>query len=177
MRPLYVSVRLAAAVAAVTAAAGCMSVGADAGGAVRPSHSAGTKGGRAPGGEDALSDGGAGHAGGGGEGRHGHGGKGKPGETPAASDSPSVQAGVSAAPVDGVVPPKPGEPTPTEAVLVPPQTSAAPEPPPASPPAPPVPSDPPVSEPSPSAHDGTGSQLEQRERPYRPGWRPHRTRG
>ncbi|MGW2897858.1 hypothetical protein ACWDAO_25490 [Streptomyces sp. NPDC001212] len=88
MRPLFVSVRLAAVVAAVTAAAGCVSVGEDAG-SVRPSHSAGDRGGRAPGGVDAVSRGDAGRAGGGGDGKRGHGGKGKPGESPSAPVSPS----------------------------------------------------------------------------------------
>lgn len=48
MRPMYVPVRLAAAVVAVAAAAGCMSVGDDAGGSAKPSHSAGQRGGEAP---------------------------------------------------------------------------------------------------------------------------------
>ena len=60
MRPLYVPVRLAATVVAVAAAAGCMSVGDDTGGSVKPSHSAGQRGGEAPDGGSAVPGGGAG---------------------------------------------------------------------------------------------------------------------
>ncbi|RSN33988.1 hypothetical protein DMH12_38575, partial [Streptomyces sp. WAC 04229] len=62
MRPLYVPVRLAATAMAVVAATGCMSVGDDeSGGGVRPSHSAGERGGEAPGGGPAGPGGSAGH--------------------------------------------------------------------------------------------------------------------
>ncbi|EYT79853.1 hypothetical protein CF54_28880, partial [Streptomyces sp. Tu 6176] len=58
---------------------------------------------------------------------------------------------------------------PTEVVPEPPQTSAPPpEQPPASPP-PPASPDPTVAEPSSSAHEGTGTQLAQREPAPAPG--------
>ncbi|PNG16385.1 hypothetical protein C1J00_42195, partial [Streptomyces cahuitamycinicus] len=76
MRPLYVPVRLAATVVAVAAAAGCMSVGDDAGGSVKPSHSAGQRGGEAPDGGPAVSGGGAGFGAAGEESERGRG-KGK----------------------------------------------------------------------------------------------------
>ncbi|MEV5906631.1 hypothetical protein AB0L81_43370, partial [Streptomyces sp. NPDC052127] len=79
MRPLYVPVRLAATVMAVAAAAGCMSVGHEEGGRAKPSHSAGQRGGEAPGGVSAGSGGGFGMGAAGGDGKHGHGKGGKGG--------------------------------------------------------------------------------------------------
>ncbi|ELP61714.1 hypothetical protein STRTUCAR8_05911, partial [Streptomyces turgidiscabies Car8] len=75
MRPLHVPVRLAATVVAVVAAAGCMSVGDGDAGQVKPSHSAGQKGAKAPDGGSAVTGGGgSGWAGGsGGDAKHGHG--------------------------------------------------------------------------------------------------------
>lgn len=64
MRPLYVPVRLAVTALAVAAAAGCMSVGDDDGSQARPSHSAGQRGGGAPGGGQGGPGGGAGYGGG-----------------------------------------------------------------------------------------------------------------
>jgi hypothetical protein len=96
VRPMYVPVRLAAAVMAVSAAAGCMSVGDGEGGPATPSHSAGQRGGEAP-------DGGPAGVGGGylgprgGDGKHGdHKGKDEASGSPSASASPSAQASESA---------------------------------------------------------------------------------
>ncbi|KUO08812.1 hypothetical protein [Streptomyces sp. DSM 15324] len=170
MRPMYVPVRLAATVLAVTAAAGCMSVGNDAEGPVKPSHSAGRHGGAEP-------DGGPAGVGGGymgavgGDGKHGHGKhRGKHGASASASASASPSAGASASAPAGPAKPgrtvPPGEPAPTDAQPTAPG-SPAPEPP-APSPEPPTPApDPTVAEPSSSAHEetggGTGAQLLQRE--------------
>jgi hypothetical protein len=176
VRPLYVSVRLAAAVVAVTAAAGCVSVGEDSGGGSRPSHSAGQRGGEAGEGAAAVSGDAVGRVRGQADGKHGHGGKGKGGKSPSAPASSSAGAGASATtPGKRDLPPKAGEPTPTDAVSEPPHTSSAPEPPPASSPPPPASPDPTVAEPSSSAHQGTGPQLEQRAPAPAPG-RPGRMR-
>ncbi|MYR57953.1 hypothetical protein GTY54_17505, partial [Streptomyces sp. SID625] len=72
VRPLPVSVRLAAALAALAAATGCVSVGEEAGGGARPSHSAEQGGGEVPGGAAAVSGAAADRAGAG-DGKHGHG--------------------------------------------------------------------------------------------------------
>ncbi|MFJ4949768.1 hypothetical protein [Streptomyces sp. NPDC088760] len=161
MRPLYVPVRLAAAVLAVTAAAGCVNVGDDAG-RVRPSHPAGQRGGEAPDGGPVDGVGGlAREEGGAGDGKHGHGGKAKKGESASASATPSAARSVSHAPAEPGRTVQPGDPEPTKAQPTPPVTSAPPEPP-ASTPPPPV-SDPPSAEPSSSAHEEAGPQLAQRE--------------
>ncbi|WP_251094028.1 hypothetical protein [Streptomyces sp. Caat 7-52] len=169
MRPLNVPVRLAVTVLAVTAAAGCVNVGDDAGRA-RPSHSAGQRGGEAPGGapvadvrgfadEDVIGDG-----------KRGHRGKAKPGRSASAPAGPSGTGSASGKPGKPGTPGKPGEPgttdppgdpAPTEVPPTPPASSAPPEPP-ASTPPPPV-SEQPSAEPSSSAHDETGPQLVQRE--------------
>ncbi|MEV5147666.1 hypothetical protein AB0L14_25565 [Streptomyces sp. NPDC052727] len=160
MRPLYVPVRLAVAVLAVTAAAGCVNVGDDAG-RVRPSHSAGQRGAEAPDGGPVPGVGGFAEEGGGaGDGKHGHGGKAKRGKPGSASASPSAARSASHAPAEPGRTAEPGEPVPTKAPPTPPVTSAPPEPP-ASTPPPPV-SEPPSAEPSSSAHEETGPQLVQR---------------
>ncbi|MYW48378.1 hypothetical protein GT346_34985, partial [Streptomyces sp. SID161] len=74
MRPSYVPVRLAVTVLALTAAAGCVSVGDDAGRA-RPAHSAGQRGGEVPDGGPAQGAGGLAGEGAVGDGKHWHGGK------------------------------------------------------------------------------------------------------
>ncbi|MEU3858004.1 hypothetical protein AB0F03_11600 [Streptomyces sp. NPDC028722] len=163
MRPLNVPVRLAVTVLAVTAAAGCMNVGDDAGRA-RPAHSAGRHGGDAPGGGPA---GGVGGVGGPGreepaaDGKHGHGGKKKPGGSRSASAGPTGARSASAVPVEPGKSAGPGEPVPSMVPPTPPASTAPPEPP-ASTPPPPV-SEPPSAEPSSSAHEETGPQLVQRE--------------
>ncbi|WP_143662142.1 hypothetical protein, partial [Streptomyces glaucescens] len=116
MRPLYVPVRLAATLLAVTAAAGCMSVGDDDGGRAEPSHSAGPEGGEAPGGFPAVTGGGAGYqgvaageadrAGGKGKGKGKGGGKGRgKGDAAGVSAAPSASApdggGATVAPPGG----------------------------------------------------------------------------
>ncbi|WP_416986406.1 hypothetical protein [Streptomyces sp. T028] len=170
MPPMYVPVRLAATVLAVAAAAGCMSVGDDAGGPAKPSHSAGQRSGVEPdGGPAGVGGGYMGAAGG--DGKHGHGkGRGKHGASASASASASPSAGGSASASAGPAKPgrtvKPGEPTPTNEQ---PTTPGSPDPePPAPSPEPPSPvPDPTVAEPSSSAHEetggGTGPQLIQRE--------------
>lgn len=161
MRPLYVPVRLAAAVLAVTAAAGCVNVGDDAGRA-RPSHSAGQRGGEVPDGGPVAGAGGyVEERGGAGDGKHGHGGKAKRGKPGSASATPSAARSASHAPAEPGRTAEPGEPVPTKAPPTPPVTSAPPEPP-ASTPPPPV-SEPPSAEPSSSAHEETSPQLVQRE--------------
>lgn len=91
MRPMYVPVRLAAAVAVVAAAAGCMSVGDDAGGGAKPSHSAGQHGGAAPDGGSGVPGGGIGFGGSAGDGKHGHG-KPGPGSPPRVRPRPARPA-------------------------------------------------------------------------------------
>ncbi|MFD5640144.1 hypothetical protein ACFWJM_39220 [Streptomyces sp. NPDC127077] len=164
MRALYVPVRLAAAVLAVAATAGCMSVGDDAG-RPGPSHSADRRADGVPGDGSAVVGGEVGSY----SGKSGKGGKGrrhgkasaKPGESASgdASASPGAKPSAKATEKDGApskasTPPG-GEPTP-------PRTSAepSPEPPPASPPSPP---DPGTPEPSSSAHEQPVTQLIQRE--------------
>lgn len=170
MRPIRVPVRLAATVLAVAAVSGCMSVGDDAGGPARPSHSAGRPGGVEPDGGPAGVGGGYLGAGGG-DGKHGHGkGRGRHGASASASASASPSEGGSASASAGPAQPgrtvKPGEPTPTKAQPTSPGP-AVPQPPAPSPEPPsPVP-DPTVAEPSSSAHEetggGTGAQLTLRE--------------
>jgi hypothetical protein len=165
VRPLYVPVRLAATVIAVAAAAGCMSVGDDgAGGSVKPSHSAGQRGAKAPDGGSAVS-GGAGYGTGAADGEGGHGkgkgGKGKraPGKSGGPSVSPSAVAGTSA-PTDDK-PGKPARPSPPRTSAPSPTRTPDPEPTPTSPG--PSASPDPTPEPSSSAHEPPGPQLAQRE--------------
>ncbi|MEU5307668.1 hypothetical protein [Streptomyces sp. NPDC021562] len=167
MRPLNVPVRLAVAVMAVAAAAGCVNVGDDAGKA-RPSHSAGHRGGDAvAGGSGVSGEGGAGYGGAVADGKRGHAGKPKPGESASASGQPARGGDSSgpdapAQPGGSVAPGVPaGPPTGDPASPTPP--AVTPTPPPASPPPPPPVSDPPSAEPSSSAHGETGPQLVQRE--------------
>lgn len=160
MRPMYVPVRLVVTVLAVTAAAGCVNVGDDAGRA-RPSHSAGQRGGEAPDGWPVGGEGALGHGGAGADGKHGHGGKAKRGESASASATPSGPRSASAAPTKPGKTVAPGDPAPTQGQPEPPPTSAPPEPPATTPPPPPT--EPPSAEPSSSAHEGTGPQLVQRE--------------
>ncbi|MFE2096635.1 MULTISPECIES: hypothetical protein [unclassified Streptomyces] len=159
MRPLYVPVRLVVTVLALTAAAGCVSVGDDAGRA-RPSHSAGQRGGEAPDGGPVDVGGGLGHGGGGsGDGKHEHGGKKKRGESATPSVTPSVPGSVSAAP------PQPGktvDPAPAHTIEPTPTQTAEPQPTPTEEPTP-ASTPPPSAEPSSSAHEETGPQLVQRE--------------
>ena len=176
MRPLYVPVRMAATALAVAAAAGCMSVGDDgSGGRAKPSQSAGERGGEVPEGGPAVSGGNAGYdaaaadeghgkgkkgaggdrAGGDGKGKGGEGGKGK---------DASASAPPAAHPT-GAPPPNGGNhgPEPTRTPPAEPTRTAEPEPTPTEePPASPTP-DPTVAEPSSSAHEPPGTQLEQRE--------------
>ncbi|GAA2605487.1 hypothetical protein [Streptomyces lienomycini] len=172
MRPLYVPVRLAATAVAVVAAAGCMSVGDESGGDVRPSHSAGERGGEAPEGGPAVSGGTAGYREaaadeGHGEGKKaGGGGRGdgrEKGEDGTDGDA-SASASSAGHPSRGA-PPKGGDPEPEPTRMPPeePTRTAEPEPTPTQePPAPPTP-EPTVAEPSSSAHEPPGTQLEQRE--------------
>lgn len=168
MRPLYVPVRLAATVVAVAAAAGCMSVGDDdAGGSVKPSHSAGQRGGEAPDGGPAVSGGGAGFgaAGADGERGRGKGGKGKRGKGGGAGESVSPAVSPSAD-VSPTVPgrDKPGGPVrPTPKPPVPPAPTRTAEPEPTPTPPEPTASPEPTPEPSSSAHEPPGPQLGQRE--------------
>jgi hypothetical protein len=162
----HVSVRLAAALVAVAAAAGCMSVGEDAqGGSARPAHSAGERGDDATGGGPAAPGREQGRDDGTGDAKHGHGGRGKKGERPAPpSGSPSAGASPPAAPGVRTGPTAPpGMPSPTKQDPTPPATSDPQPPPPQDPSPPPPPS--PDAEPSSSAHEGTGTgtQLAQRE--------------
>jgi hypothetical protein len=170
VRPVYASVRLAVAVVAVTAAAGCVSVGGDAGGKVRPSHSAGRRAGTTPDGGTEASGGITGRAGGGSGGSGGHGAGHRPGgdgAVPSAAASSSVAGSVPAASSAGRTEPSgqpgPGVPVPQEPA--PSGTSAAP---PSLPPEPsPSPSssaEPTQAEPPPSASEGgAGTQLDHQE--------------
>jgi hypothetical protein len=162
VRRLYLSVRLAATVMAVAAAAGCMSVGDDPGGSARPSHSAGQRDGGAPGGGTAVSCGGVG-AWGAADGKHGKKGAGKAEESASASASPSAGASRSA-PASGKPgrTGKPGAPTPTGATPTP-TRSVEPPPTPSEPPTSASPEPPPSAEPSSSAHEQAAPQLAQRE--------------
>ncbi|WP_282087688.1 hypothetical protein [Streptomyces tendae] len=178
MRPLYVPVRLAATALAVAAAAGCMSVGDDEpGGGARPSHSAGERGGAVPDGGPAVSGGNAGYdaaaageghgkgkkAKGKGKGRDegdgkGKGGKGGDGGAGSVTEPPAARP-------TGAPPPDGGDhdPEPTRTPPAEPTRTAEPEPTRTEePPASPTP-DPTVAEPSSSAHEPPGTQLEQRE--------------
>ncbi|WUB36907.1 hypothetical protein OHN38_19060 [Streptomyces sp. NBC_00588] len=163
MRPMYVSVRLAATVMAVAAAAGCMSVGEDGGGgSARPSRSAERHGGEAPDGGSGVSGRGAG-----GEvaldGKHGGGeGRGKGGESASPSVSPSAGADRSAPATGG--PGRPGRPGVSTSSRVTPTPSRPADPPstPSEPPASASP-EPTVAEPSSSAHQETVPQLAERE--------------
>ncbi|WP_399886453.1 hypothetical protein ACGH7X_18475 [Streptomyces sp. BBFR51] len=170
MRPLYVPVRLAATAMAVVAAAGCMSVGDDEpGGRGRPSHSAGERGGEVPEGGPAVSGGNAGYGAAAGEG-HGKGKKaeGKGDGRGKGGDGKGKDASASAAPParpTGAPPPKGGDhgPEPTRTPPAEPTRTVEPDPTPTEePPASPTP-DPTVAEPSSSAHEPPGTQLEQRE--------------
>ncbi|MFH9658028.1 hypothetical protein ACH4NF_07850 [Streptomyces sp. NPDC017248] len=166
---MYVPVRLAVTVLAVTTAAGCVNVG-DGADRARPSHSAGQRGGEVPDGGPVAGTGGFAGEGWAGPGTHGHGGKAKPGKSARASAPPPGADRATQAPRKPGKPGKPGEPgttaapgdpVPTKAPPTPPATSAPPEPPPSTPP--PPASEPPSAEPSASAHDETGPQLGQRE--------------
>ncbi|MEU9559866.1 hypothetical protein [Streptomyces fumanus] len=172
MRPLNVPVRLAAAVVAVAAASGCMSVGDDGpGGVGRPSHSAAESGAGAPDGGTATVGGGTGVGAAATGGRPGRGGKdgkggGKDGKRHAKagatgkepSDTPSA-AGRSSGGKDG----DPTRPAPPRTADPEPSRTAVPEPTPTrEPPASPTP-EPTVAEPSSSAHEPPGPQLGQRE--------------
>ncbi|AYN43739.1 hypothetical protein D9753_18645 [Streptomyces dangxiongensis] len=160
MRPLNVPVRLAVAVLAVTAAAGCVNVGDDAGRA-RPAHSTGRHRGGAPGGGPVAGAGGVGREEPAVGGKHGRGGKAKPGGSHPATAGPSGADSASAAPAKPGSTAEPGEPAPSKVPPTPPVTSAPAEPPASTPPAPV--SEPPSAEPSSSAHEETGPQLVQRE--------------
>ncbi|MFC9466072.1 hypothetical protein [Streptomyces coelicoflavus] len=180
MRPLFVPVRLAATAMAVVAATGCMSVGDDEpGGSVGPSHSAGERGGEVPEGGPAVSGGNAGYDAAAADGKHGKGkkaegkgkdadegddkGKGKGGEEGEGKDT-SASLPPAARPT-GDQPPNGGDhdPGPTRTPPAEPTRPAEPEPtPPEEPPASPTP-EPTVAEPSSSAHEPPGTQLEQRE--------------
>ncbi|MBL1083417.1 hypothetical protein JK359_15765 [Streptomyces actinomycinicus] len=159
MRPLYVPVRLAVAALAVTAAAGCVNVGDDAGRA-RPVHSAGQRGGEAPDGGPVAGVGDLGHEEAAADGKHGHGRKKKPGKPVSASARPSRAGSASAVPAKPGRTEKPGEPEPSAVPPTPPASTPPPEPPASTPP--PV-SEPPSAEPSSSAHEETEPQLVQRE--------------
>ncbi|GAA2222046.1 hypothetical protein GCM10010360_46970 [Streptomyces nogalater] len=172
VRPLSVPARLAATVLAVTAAAGCVNVGDDAG-RPRPSRSAGQPAGEAPDGGPVQGMDGPVEAAGHGDGKHGHGGKVKPGESGSATPAPSGAGSASGPPDKPGKPGKqgePGEPGTTEAPGGPAPTKEPPTPPassaPPAPPAttePPPATEPPSAEPSSSAHEETGPQLVQRE--------------
>ncbi|MFD9394305.1 hypothetical protein ACFWBB_27305 [Streptomyces sp. NPDC060000] len=165
MRRLYVPVRLAATVMAVAAAAGCMSVGDEEGGRTRPSHSAGQRGGEAPGRDSEGAGGGFGMGAAGGDGKHGHG-KGDRGKAKAPASASAVPPTGGSAPASaGAVKPgkseKPGAPTPTGGQSTAPTRSPDPEPP-APTPEPPSPTpEPTVAEPSSSAHEGDGGAAAQ----------------
>ncbi|MGW2298931.1 hypothetical protein [Streptomyces violaceorubidus] len=172
MRPLYVPVRLAATALAVAAAAGCMSVGDESGGGARPSHSAGERGGAVPEGGPAVTGGNAGYDAaaadvGPGKGKKAKGkekgkgdgkGEGGKGEAGAASKPPAARPTGAPPPNGGNLDPEPTGTPPAE-----PTRTAEPEPTrTAEPPASPTP-EPTVAEPSSSAHEPPGTQLEQRE--------------
>jgi hypothetical protein len=173
VRPLYVPVRLAATVLAVAAAAGCMSVGDDeSGGGVRPSHSAGQRGGEVPEGGPAASGGNAGYGAAAADEEHGRGKKAESGDRKGdgkerGGDGKGKDASASAAPPAHPTgaPPKGGnpEPEPTRTPPAEPTRTVEPEPTPTQePPASPTP-EPTVAEPSSSAHEPPGTQLEQRQ--------------
>ncbi|MDX3372531.1 hypothetical protein PV387_42395, partial [Streptomyces sp. ME02-6987-2C] len=153
MRPLYVPVRMAATALAVVAAAGCMSVGDDgSGGRAKPSQSAGERGGEVPEGGPAVSGGNAGYGAAAADDGHGK------GKDASASAPPAAHP-------TGAPPPNGGNhgPEPTRTPPAEPTRTAEPEPTPTEePPASPTP-DPTVAEPSSSAHEPPGTQLEQRE--------------
>ncbi|WST77272.1 hypothetical protein OG762_23570 [Streptomyces sp. NBC_01136] len=165
MRALYVSVRLAATVIAVAAAAGCMSVSDD-GGRPGPSHSAGRRAGEAPHGESAV--------GGGGFWFHGRtgvrgGASVKPGESASGTASPSASGSGDAKPSGGATGKgdgkgRPQQPAPSNGDPSPTHATSDPTPPPPPPPPPPVSpsSEPTTAEPSSSAHEQS-AQLVQRE--------------
>ncbi|MEV0183793.1 hypothetical protein AB0I54_31590 [Streptomyces sp. NPDC050625] len=160
MRPKYVPVRLAAAVLAVTAAAGCVNVGED-GGRATPSHSSGRRGGDTADGGSVVSGGGAGYEGAEGDAERRRGRKAKHGKHEPASSAPSRAGSSSVSPAGPGGSQKPGVPAPTQAPPTPTPTPPDPEPP-ASTPPPPV-STPPTAEPSSSAHEEAGPQLGDRE--------------
>ncbi|MFE7034395.1 hypothetical protein ACFU9Y_29190 [Streptomyces sp. NPDC057621] len=162
---MYVPVRLAVAALAVAASAGCMSVGDDEGSSrVRPSHSAGQRGGEEPDGGSAVS--------GGAPGRHGvsdgkHAGA-KPGRSASGTASPSAGESGSAAPKKpakgdtGGKKPRPGVPSPTKEQPTPTRQDPEPTPPKETPPPSP---DPTTAEPSSSAHPEPEPQLVERREP------------
>ncbi|UUU32812.1 hypothetical protein JIX56_24640 [Streptomyces sp. CA-210063] len=166
MRALNVSVRLAATVMAVAAAAGCMSVGDD-GRKPGPSPSAGQPGGEKP-------DGGTAVTGGGGTGYQAGKRKGRASASPdpsaSGSASPSASASGAAKPSGKAAPPKggkeegkgerPEKPEPTKGEPTPTPTVVEPEPEPTKPVESPSPE--PSAEPSSSAHE-QGAQLVERE--------------
>ncbi|MFE9613288.1 hypothetical protein [Streptomyces sp. NPDC006012] len=161
MRPLYVPVRFAATVLAVSAAAGCVSVGADTA-RPGPSRSTGQEGGKAPDGGAAVPGAGAGYGGpaAGGDRREERG-EAEPGESASASQPPS---GRHRAPATASGPwhtQKPGDPLPTEEQPSDPYTEE-PTPTPTVEPSS-SPTLPPTAEPSSSAHEDPSPQLVQRE--------------
>ncbi|MDO0927021.1 hypothetical protein QQY24_16960 [Streptomyces sp. TG1A-8] len=160
MRPLYVPVRLAVTVLALSAAAGCVDVGDDAGRA-GPSHSAGRHAVDAPGDVPVKGVGGAGDIGPPGVGGHGRRGRAKPAKPAPTEAAPSGADTGSAPPSKAGATVRPGDPAPTERQPLPPVTSAPPEPPAPTPPPPASP--PPSAEPSSSAHEDPAPQLVQRE--------------
>ncbi|MER7965439.1 MULTISPECIES: hypothetical protein [Streptomyces] len=178
MRPLYVPVRLAATAMAVAAAAGCMSVGDDApGGGTRPSHSAGERDGEVPEGGPSVSGGNAGYGAAVADGKRGKGRKGEAEDGDGAEDDgggkdgggeKGEDASGSERPAGRPTGNRPGDggnhdPGPTRTLPAEPTRPAEPEPtPPEEPPASPTP-EPTVAEPSSSAHEPPGTQLEQRE--------------
>ncbi|MDX2531027.1 hypothetical protein ACSCB1_43185 [Streptomyces europaeiscabiei] len=167
MRALNVSVRLAATVMAVAAAAGCMSVG-DEGRKPGPSPSAGQRGGEKPDGGSAVTGGGGtGYQSGQGKRR----GSASPGPSASRSASAAPAASGAAEPSGKATPPKggtdegngewPEQPEPTKGEPTPPPTvEPQPEPEPSKPVEPPSPE--PSAEPSSSAHE-QGAQLVERE--------------
>ncbi|MDQ0991742.1 hypothetical protein [Streptomyces sp. V3I7] len=169
MRPLYVPVRLAAALMALAAAAtGCVNVGDD-GGRTGPSHSAGRRGGgEAPDGVPGVSGAEGGRAGDG-DSAHGHGRKAKADESESAAPSGSAGAdGTTAAPTGPAQrrgrSPRAGDPAPSQPQPTPPRTAEpTTTPPPATPDPPTTPPTPPTAEPSSSAHAEAGPQLVRRE--------------
>ncbi|MFH8976360.1 hypothetical protein [Streptomyces sp. NPDC017890] len=175
MRPLYVPVRLAVTAVAVAAVAGCMSVGDDVSdGSVKPSHSAGERGGEVSGGGPAVSgsagygaaaaDEGRGRE----KGKKGKGddgrGKGRSKGEAGKGEDTSLSAPPPARP-DGTPPGTGGDdaPAPTRTPPAEPTRTVEPQPTPTDePPATPTP-EPTVAEPSSSAHEPPGTQLAHRE--------------
>ncbi|MFL4905368.1 hypothetical protein ACJ6WF_19825 [Streptomyces sp. MMS24-I2-30] len=161
MRPLYVPVRFAATVLAVSAAAGCVNVGADTA-RPGPSRSTGQQGGKAPDGGAPVPGAGAGYGGPAADGdrREDRDGA-KLGESASAPETPSGRRSAPATPTGPRHTPKPGDPVPTEEQPPDPRTEEPTPPPTVEPPTSPTP--PPTAEPSSSAHEDPSPQLVQRE--------------